>query len=60
MLEDMPLASDDLTIEILKQIRDSVRASTDRLAAGLDATNSRLDGLDHVERGSATSASPWA
>ena len=39
----MPLAESDLTVEILKDIRDGVRQTNERL----DVNNERLDAMNH-------------
>ncbi len=47
------MESSDLTLEILRQIRDEIRATREDLGGRIDQTNLRLDQtnsrLDHVE-----------
>ncbi len=45
------MAGSDITIEILKDIRDEIRgtnARVDTINSRLDVTNSRLDTLEHA------------
>jgi chromosome segregation ATPase len=47
----MSMAGSDITIEILKEIRDEIRgtnARVDTTNGRLDVTNSRLDTLEHA------------